>query len=518
MEYTPYYHFAKPGENDPVDISILNANMDITEAQLRKLPQKALALSVLGLYETLEELEADHPSGQEGDAYAVGTEEENEIYIWNSKTHAWESIGTLKGNQGEKGDPGPQGEQGDTGPQGPKGETGEAGPQGIQGETGPQGPAGPQGEPGPQGPAGPAGSVVSVNGVTPDAAGNVEIEAGGGDVASVFGRSGAVLAQAGDYDAGQITETEERVFVTPREREKVGNLAGKNILVNWYLADPVNQRGQTLYTDTVGYGALCIDHWWITNLTSASLQDGYLYLQYPGSGAGTYICLQKIENFAALRGKTLTFSMLFGNLTGSAYLQAQFRSDYVGNVSSSSISSKGLVSLTFTVPEDAQQLWVCLVASEKVSFTARLVAAKLELGEVQTLAKKEGEVWTLLDPPPDPVLELARCQRYLVVYKNTGANIGAFLGQTYSDGSFRFNIQTPSYMRVKPTIQASNCSVMVATASGSENYSFSSVSLDAWMGNNVRCVTSAISGLPNNQLGYLRMVTGATVTLDAEIY
>ena len=39
-------------------------------------------------------------------------------------------------------------------------------------------------------------------------------------------------------------------------------------------------------------------------------------------------------------------------------------------------------------------------------------AAKLELGSVQTLARKEGDAWVLSDPPPDPALELLKCQRY----------------------------------------------------------------------------------------------------------
>lgn len=155
MEYTPYYHFAKPSQNDPVDINVLNGNMDITEAQLRKLPQKALALSVLGLYGTLEELKEAHPSGKDGDAYAVGTEEENEIYIWNPKTRTWENIGSLKG---------PQGPQGEVGPQGPRGEIGPQGPQG------------------PQGPVGVAGGVATVNGKLPDETGNVEVASGGGDI------------------------------------------------------------------------------------------------------------------------------------------------------------------------------------------------------------------------------------------------------------------------------------------------------------------------------------------------
>lgn len=85
---------------------------------------------VFGVYSTLEELEAAHPVGTLGEAYAVGSESDNVVYIWSVETNAWVSVGSLRGPAG------PQG------PQGPTGETGAQGPQGPQGLQGPQGPAG----------------------------------------------------------------------------------------------------------------------------------------------------------------------------------------------------------------------------------------------------------------------------------------------------------------------------------------------------------------------------------------
>jgi len=98
----------------------------------------------------------------------------------------------IQGPQGEVGPQGPKGDTGATGPQGPKGDKGDTGPEGPQGEkgdtgaTGPQGPKGPQGETGPQGPQGEqgppgTGKVSSVNGLQPDANGNVEL----GDIGAV---------------------------------------------------------------------------------------------------------------------------------------------------------------------------------------------------------------------------------------------------------------------------------------------------------------------------------------------
>ena len=61
------------------------------------------------------------------------------------------SPGIIKGDKGDRGEPGPQGIQGEPGPQGDPGERGEVGPQGIQGERGEQGLKGDKGDTGDKG-------------------------------------------------------------------------------------------------------------------------------------------------------------------------------------------------------------------------------------------------------------------------------------------------------------------------------------------------------------------------------
>ena len=121
------------------------------------------SFTVKDRYETLEELKQAHPTGKEGDAYAVGTEDDNVIYLWSESQQDYTPIGKLQGPAGPTGPQGPKGDTGEpgaTGPQGPKGDTGatgQTGPQGPQGDPGQTGPAGPQGDPGPQGETGPQG-------------------------------------------------------------------------------------------------------------------------------------------------------------------------------------------------------------------------------------------------------------------------------------------------------------------------------------------------------------------------
>lgn len=98
-------------------------------------------ITILGSYNTLEDLKIAHPTGNLGDSYMVDAN----LYVWNAGANDWMNVGNIQGPQGAigpKGDTGPQGEKGDQGPQGEKGEQGEQGPQGIQGEKGDQGPQG----------------------------------------------------------------------------------------------------------------------------------------------------------------------------------------------------------------------------------------------------------------------------------------------------------------------------------------------------------------------------------------
>ena len=61
------------------------------------------SFQIKGMYATYEELIAAHPTGSRGDAYAVGTSEQNVIYNWNNETRAWDNLGGLKGAKGDTG-------------------------------------------------------------------------------------------------------------------------------------------------------------------------------------------------------------------------------------------------------------------------------------------------------------------------------------------------------------------------------------------------------------------------------
>ena len=72
-------------------------------------------LSIKGSFPTLDELQEQHPAGQLGDAYMVGTH----LYSWNGSV--WQDVGDIKGPKGDPGAPGTPGAPGADGKDGAAG-------------------------------------------------------------------------------------------------------------------------------------------------------------------------------------------------------------------------------------------------------------------------------------------------------------------------------------------------------------------------------------------------------------
>ena len=68
------------------------------------------SFTVLGRYGTLDELMEAHPVGSEGDVWAVGSAEDNDVYLWDVDAQAWRNIGSLQGPPGPAGPAGKDGE------------------------------------------------------------------------------------------------------------------------------------------------------------------------------------------------------------------------------------------------------------------------------------------------------------------------------------------------------------------------------------------------------------------------
>ena len=179
-----------------------------------------------------------------------------------------------------------------------------------------------------------------------------------------------------------------------------GGGVNPNLLDNWYFGRPVNQRGQSEYTDG---GKYTIDRWRMQYDTHLSIVDGGVKL------SGKWDIHQYFEN--TFPNATYTLSLIYKDKTGSDALRLISANRSSGDiVKTSSKDASGLLRLTFTT-DKLDKVAIGFIGSTDNSAT--LIAAKLELGDTQTLAHKENGVW-VLNEVPDYGEQLARCQRYCV--------------------------------------------------------------------------------------------------------
>lgn len=270
------------------------------------------------------------------------------------------------------------------------------------------------------------------------------------------------LASLKNYPTGGL-EGQTLVKSTTSDTNVVkwgGYLSNPNLLDNWYLADPINQRGQTEYIGT-GYN---IDRWFgnygtpklIINNDSITLdpQDNYV----------SSICQRINDDY---KGRKVTLSFLCSAEVAtkiSVNVACRKNSAYTTIAESKAIiplgNTKTLVSITGVIPDnlDHGSLFVRLYFISGSAFPIKLYAAKLELGNQQTLAYKDADGnWQLIDPPPNKALELAKCQRYQFV-NGAGSNktIGTFEVVTNNN-----NIYTSILVPLPTTQRQSNPAVKI---------------------------------------------------------
>lgn len=258
--------------------------------------------------------------------------------------------------------------------------------------VGPQGPRGIQGVQGIQGIQGPPGPGV-ISGGSP----------------------GQILLKGSveDYDmvweyltANDVSARPDTWLPKPNE---IGAASNQNLLDNWYFIGggsqlgngkfPINQRGKTEYIHGINIsGAYSIDCWLYV---TASNTEQTLSVQQDGIDLGGGYLVQRSENIEKFFGKVITFSVLTAD----------------GELYSGTNTILNLTSSTMFIGSPNNYPYVAYnIFWHGFEFGCQgtIVAAKLELGSVQTLAHQDADGnWVLNDPPPNYALELAKCYRYL---------------------------------------------------------------------------------------------------------
>ena len=210
-----------------------------------------------------------------------------------------------------------------------------------------------------------------------------------------------------------------------------------NLLDNWYFGNPVNQRGQTEYTEDTTY---TIDRWWLQYDTTLSVVDGGIKI------GGKWDVQQYFEN--TLPNATYTLSLLYKDRTGSDPLRLIAGNRTDGDIAQTeSKDASGILSVTFST---AKLNKVNFGFTGSTDNSATIIAIKLELGDTQTLAHKENGVW-VLNEIPDFGEQLRRCQRYLFSTRGTTNYVCAGSGYISVDGTEAIIVvPTPVSLRATP--------------------------------------------------------------------
>ena len=172
----------------------------------------------------------------------------------------------------------------------------------------------------------------------------------------------------------------------------LGARPGRNLLDNHNFA--IWQRYPNGEFTGVPNGTYIADRFTITS-SNGSIQSKLARIDGGGiknlSGPNCVVC-QRIENAAQYNGMTLTRSFLY-ELNGNQRLESY-----------TSVAADW-TDATDVLRDGPRQAWIAEGET--------LLAAKLELGLVQTLTHRDASGnWVLNDPSPDPALELLKCQRY----------------------------------------------------------------------------------------------------------
>ena len=299
----------------------------------------------------------------------------------------------------------------------------------------------------------------------------------------------------GQMDAGLAERADLTLSNLSNKQKALRNIGGRpnrNLLDNWYFKGggsqqgggqfPINQRGQTSYS---GAGIYTIDRWKnVGNAVTTINDDGVSFTAISDAN------LRQFCGIPNLDGLTLTASILYKSVTsGTCHLIIRNSKD--AELKRVRADSAGLVTTTFQVPQGSGRLSFESNANAGIGF--KLIAAKLEFGDHQTLAYQDEEGnWQLFETP-DYGEELAKCQRYFfpVMERNKIGATTVMAKSTSPKGACIF-IPLPCNMRAVPTTSVSG-TALCELNNGNIQYPITDIST-ARMSSNVVKLNITCSG------------------------
>ncbi len=239
-----------------------------------------------------------------------------------------------------------------------------------------------------------------------------------------------------------VTLTGENIAVSTTDSTPISGAVkyrtNPNLLDNWYFGRPVNQRGQTELASG-NWDRYFIDRWIASSPDHAyTITDDGIKIS---NMQHKYFQIWR-QNLERMEKRTYTLSFLLKNIGLLSMTFTPSGSDYTEQ------TLDGGFIVSFLSDDNLANPAIRLLDSTSVTVSdVTLLAAKLELGDTQTLAHKENGVW-VLNEIPDFGEQLRRCQRYAV-----DDNYHTTVGQLNYDGdTYYISVQLPCVMRTTPVI------------------------------------------------------------------
>lgn len=236
-----------------------------------------------------------------------------------------------------------------------------------------------------------------------------------------------------------------------------------NLLDNWYFGNPVNQRGETSYTGIV----YTIDRWKSRVASqTVSVEDGCIKTSSP---TATGYLTQYLESCPP--GKytaSVLVKSVSGTPTSSGNYAVLYTSDGTNTLGAAYIKTTGLHSFTF----DASVNVSTFQLQTYTGCTIEIVAAKLELGDTQTLTHQNADGSWRLNEIPNYGLQLEICRRYYQRLRTYGTYaLPLAFGHMASTTAGRVALVLPTPLRAVPTMTATSVKFSVRSASTNVNLS-----------------------------------------------
>jgi hypothetical protein len=249
----------------------------------------------------------------------------------------------------------------------------------------------------------------------------------------------------------------------------------RNLIINWYFGNPVNQRDVSGTISSAGY---FLDRWKLVSGSVTINTDG---------------------------------------ITLNGTMQQVLETAPVGTVTASALTQAGVGEVVPTYNSETKT--VTVTAAGK-----KLVAVKLEIGSQQTLAHQEDGVW-VLNEIPDYGEELTKCMRYLQVlaapYDTSGNGVAIGYANNTVDLWVPIPLAVPMRISPTPTIPTGGAALFKVGKTSNNLKDVTRVTGGWAMQTGGACSMRSLiftsSGLTAGETYALFMRQGAQIVLSAEL-